>query len=107
MDTLGGTERRLTSNAWSSQVPSWFPDGRETASFANPNGREQLFVMTLASREVRPLITGLGTNGQPSWSLDGLRLLFTIGEGGKSDVQVVGRDGSGLTRLTRGLEGVR
>jgi Tol biopolymer transport system component len=44
---------------------------------------------------------------QPSWSPDGRRLLVSGSATGVMEVYLLGADGSGLTRLTRGREGER
>jgi TolB protein len=156
VDSLGANERQLTANAWSSQVPAWRPGGRELVFYANPEGREQLFVLDVATRAVRRLTRSSGNDtapsvspdgrsvafvsdrdapsrdgpgdlyvldiasaavsrltrdlavqGQPGWTRDGARITFNASATGVSEVHVIGRDGSGLVRLTRGTEGIR
>jgi len=152
VDSAAANERQLTRNAWSSQVPSWMPNGTSIVFYANPAGREQLYSMELSSGTVRQLATSSGndaapsvspdgrfvafhsdraggvldlwvleiatgavsrlTNGlqvrsQASWSRDGTRLLFSGSGSGVDEVYLIKRDGSGLTRLTRGFEGTR
>jgi Tol biopolymer transport system component len=143
----------LTDNAWNSQVPSWFPGDRELAFFADPAGREQLFVLDVASRRarpllqsewndqnpsvspdgrwiafvsdrtgkdlrdlhvdassrrVRPLTQGFVLRSQPNWSPRGERLFFSASKaGGVDEIYGILPDGSGLTRLTHGTEGIR
>ncbi|MGH7695956.1 MAG: TolB family protein, partial [Gemmatimonadaceae bacterium] len=151
-DSAGANDRQLTQNTWSSQVPSWMPNGAAIVFFANPEGREQLYSMELGSGTVRRLATSIGndaapsvspdgrfvafhsdrasgaldlwileiatgavsrlTNGlqvrsQASWSRDGTRILFSGSGSGVDEVYSINRDGSGLTRLTRGFEGTR
>jgi Tol biopolymer transport system component len=67
-DTLGRNERTLTANRWSSQVPSWTSGGTELVFYANPDGRDQLFLMNLATRAVRPLHESRANDTAPSAS---------------------------------------
>jgi len=153
-DSSGAHPVALTDNAWSSQVPSWLPGDRELAFFANPAGREQLFLLDLQSRRVRPLLEsewndqnpsvspdgksiafvsdragkdtrdlylldvrsksvrrlteGFLLRSQPNWSPSGDRIHFSASKGeGVDEIYRIAPDGSGLTRLTRGTEGIR
>ncbi|HKW11705.1 MAG TPA: hypothetical protein VJO33_15065, partial [Gemmatimonadaceae bacterium] len=83
-DTLGTSPRPLTANPWSSQVPSWFPGDREMAFFANPDGREQLFVMNVETRAVRPLIRSNANDQTPSVSPDGRFIAFVSDRNGSA-----------------------
>jgi TolB protein len=42
-------------------------------------------------------------DGDPAWSPDGRRLAFVRVRGGRSDIYVVNRDGSGLRRLAHAI----
>jgi Tol biopolymer transport system component len=59
-------------------VPSWSPDGTRLAFFANPEGRDQLFVMDLVSKRVIPLAASAApsTDLTPAFSRDGASSLF-------------------------------
>ena len=47
-------------------------------------------------------------NINPSWSPDARRILFSgRSAGGVDEVYAIQADGTGLTRLTRGTEGIR
>lgn len=153
-DSSGSHPVELTRNAWSSQVPSWFPGDRELAFFANPAGREQLFTLDIESRRARPLLEsewndqnpsvspdgrsiafvsdrggkdtrdlhvldvrsktvrrlthGFVLRSQPGWSPGGERIFFSASErDGVDEIYRILPDGTGLTRLTRGTEGIR
>jgi Tol biopolymer transport system component len=44
---------------------------------------------------------------QAGWSPDGRRIMVSAQAGGVHDVWVMNADGTGLTRLTKGAEGLR
>jgi TolB protein len=59
---------RLTANPWSSEDPSFSPDGRQIVFSSNRGGPFQLYVMTARGGHVRRLTTGPGPYGSPAWS---------------------------------------
>jgi TolB protein len=104
IDSSGGSEKALTTNRWSSQVASWFPDGREIAFHANPDGHDQLFVMDVfASQRVRPLVTSNANDESPAVSHDGRFVVFTSDRDGGRDLYLLTRASGNVTRLTSGL----
>ena len=56
---------------------------------------------------MKRLTSGIAVWAQPSWSEDGRRILFSAEKNEIHDVYVVQADGTGLTRLTKGSEGIR
>jgi TolB protein len=104
IDSSGGSEKALTTNRWSSQVASWFPDGREIAFHANPDGHDQLFVMDVFdSQRVRPLVTSNANDESPAVSHDGRFVVFTSDRDGGRDLYLLTRASGNVTRLTSGL----
>jgi TolB protein len=106
VDSLGRRERQLTANAWSSQVPTWSPDSRRLAWFANPQGRDQLFIMDLKSPggALVPIAASLGTDMTPAWSPDGRTLAFVSTRDGPRDLYRVEIADGRVLRLTSGLD---
>jgi len=88
-------------------APSVSFDGRFVAFNSDRDGPGDLYVLEVSSGQVTRLTTALGVRSQPSWSRDGARLLFSATSTGVDEVYVIGRDGSGLRRLTHGTDGVR
>jgi hypothetical protein len=56
--------------------PTWAPDGGRIAIAANRGGLSDLFVVTLATGEVRALTADAYADLQPAWSPDGRTLVF-------------------------------
>jgi TolB protein len=67
----------------------------------NPDGRNHIFTIDLASGRVSQLTSGRNHHDQhPKWSPDGTRLSFVSSRGGNFDVYVMNADGTNVTRLT-------
>ncbi len=79
----------------------WSPDGRYLALPVKEGGEDVLVIYDVDRGRVWARHR-LGLDGlrYPSWSPDGEQLVFVGFDGGQSDLFVVGRDGSGLRRLT-------
>ena len=99
--------RPLTQSAGNDTAPAVSPDGRLVAFVSDRDGGSDLFVLDIASGDVSRVTRGLSVRGQASWSADGRRMLVSAMATGVSEVYSVGRDGSGVTRLTKGTEGLR
>lgn len=113
LDLDGGEPERLTDLPLGAGTPRWSPDGRRIAFSApvDPNGgargpmvsdgldyqvdgagmygaiREQVHVLDLDSREVRPFTDGPESAGTPAWSPDGRTLAFTRRAGADADLR--------------------
>lgn len=67
----------------------------------NPDGRNHIFTLDLASGRVAQLTTGRNHHDQhPRWSPDGRRISFVSSRGGNFDLYVMDADGTNVTRLT-------
>jgi TolB protein len=67
----------------------------------NPEGRNHLFALDLASGRVSQLTSGRNHHDQhPKWSPDGRRISFISSRGGSFDLWVMNADGTNVERLT-------
>jgi TolB protein len=67
----------------------------------NPDGRNHIFTLDLATRKVTQLTSGRGHHDQhPKWSPDGRRLSFVSSRSGNFDLWVMNADGTNVTRVT-------
>jgi len=93
------------SDAW----PQWSPDGRRLAVQRAVGSRRAVFVLDSEGRSPRRITPWTLRGGEPDWSPDGTRIVFTSNEDGPSNVSAnlytVRPDGSGLTQLTHASGG--
>ena len=67
----------------------------------NPDGRNHLFTIDLATRKVTQLTSGGNHHDQhPKWSPDGKRISFVSSRSGSFDLYVMNADGTNVTRVT-------
>ena len=67
----------------------------------NPDGRNHLFTIDLATRKITQLTSGRNHHDQhPKWSPDGRRISFVSSRGGNFDLYVMNADGTNVTRIT-------
>jgi Tol biopolymer transport system component len=99
-----GRDRRLVLRH--ALFPAWSPDGkrlavthdrcfpRDCAEVENPN---EVYVVGVDGRGLRRLTFDDGYDGEPSWSPDGRRIVYSKDDG----LFLVNPDGTGRRRLTR------
>jgi TolB protein len=93
--------QKLTSEGYADR-PTWSPAPyNEIAYTARTGPGNDIKVMILASREVRQLTFGEGTNESPSWAPNGRHLAFTSTRSGKTQIFVMARDGKNLKQITK------
>lgn len=87
---------RLTDYPGVDQYPEWSPNGQEIA-FRRDN---DIYVLELASGDVRRLTNAPQLNQMPSWSPNGKQLAFMSNRAGYISVFVMNADGSDQRNLT-------
>lgn len=120
-DLESGGTRRLTDDLHADLQPAWSPDGR-TIAFVSDRGPTTdfvqlrygppgIFLMDVASREIRPLPTfSRGRQINPQFSPDGTEVFFIADPDGVSDVFRVpvsgGAPPSRVTRVATAVSGI-
>jgi len=99
----GGQPERVRTNAYTEWQVEPSPNGKQIAFLSNKEGSEHLFVMDLATGAERVLARhGKSTiMGNPGWSPDGSRIVFSSNWRIGHQIYLVNADGSGERRLTR------
>jgi Tol biopolymer transport system component len=106
----GTNLRRLTSDAGNDVRPAWKPDGTQIAfATSRYSGVHELAIMNVDGSNVTRVVPGTG-GYQPAWSPDGTKIAFAafscdIYYGCTAlGISVVNANGSGLVKLTTGLD---
>ena len=81
--------------------PAWSPDGRELAYVSFEQQKAIVYVQDVASGARRVVANFRGSNSAPAWAPDGRSLVLSLSRDGGTQLFSMGRDGSGLKRLTQ------
>jgi TolB protein len=93
--------QRLTTESYADR-PTWSPAPFNEIAYAARTGPGMdIKVVSLATREVRQLTFGEGTNESPSWAPNGRHLAFMSTRSGKSQIFLIARDGKNLKQITK------
>ncbi len=92
--------QRLT-NGYSDR-PTWSPAPFNEIAYAARTGPgNDIRVVDLATRQVRQLTFGEGTNESPAFAPNGRHIAFNSTRSGKEQVFTIARDGKDLRQITR------
>lgn len=98
-DGLGATQ--LTSESYADR-PTWSPAPFNEIAYAARTGPGQdVRIIDVATRQVRQLTFGEGTNESPSFAPNGRHLAFSSTRSGKTQIFTIARDGKDLRQITR------
>lgn len=93
--------QRLTHEGYADR-PTWAPAPYNEIAYAARTGPgNDIKVMDLATRTVRQLTFGEGTNESPCFAPNGRHLAFSSTRSGKTQIFTMARDGRNLRQMTR------
>lgn len=69
--------------------PSWSPDRKQLAYVGFDHGRSAIYVHTLATGQVRKLVSEKGINGSPAWSPDARSIAVTLSFETNPDIYII------------------
>ncbi len=108
----GGPAVNLTTPGFAAS-PAWSPDGTKIAfsdigggyicdadSYCDGEYPHGLYVVNADGSGVTQLTSGFDVQGQPKWSSDGSRIVFTCNMSGNKDICVINSNGTGFAVLT-------
>ena len=99
-DGLGAVQR-LTSESYADR-PTWSPAPYNEIAFASRNGPGfDIKIIDVATRAVKQLTFGEGSNESPSYAPNGRHLAFMSTRAGKAQIFTITRDGRNLKQVTR------
>ncbi len=96
----GGVTERLTTEPANDGNPAWSPDGQQIAFASDPGGNQDVYVLQVASGQIRRLTEAPEVDLNPSWSPDGQKIAFVSQRDKDHEIYVMNADGSQQTRLT-------
>jgi TolB protein len=96
-----GPVQRLTSESYADR-PTWSPAPYNEIAFASRNGPGfDIKIIDVATRQVKQLTFGEGSNESPSYAPNGKHIAFMSTRAGKAQIFTITRDGRNLKQLTR------
>ena len=108
--SLDGTPATYLVTPVRAEQPSWSPDGRRivftcaSAELPGPS-RSDICVINSDGTGFTRLTDDAAQDGEPAWSPDGSRIAFTTYRfSGVEDIALMTASGTGITRLTNGLD---
>ncbi|HMK09809.1 MAG TPA: hypothetical protein VK449_12340, partial [Anaerolineales bacterium] len=84
----------LTAGDFDDREPALSPDGKSVAFASNRGGSWDLYLLDLATGDVRPITRTPAFEGKPTWSPDGVWLAYESYGGDDLDIWVLRVDGS-------------
>jgi dipeptidyl aminopeptidase/acylaminoacyl peptidase len=100
---VDGSDPHMVTGPYS-YGPSWSPDGTKLVYARNDS---HLYTVNLDGSDEQPLTGGAFADGSPTWSPDGTQVAFRRVASGtfRSDLWVIGADGSDPHQVTTGVNG--
>jgi TolB protein len=105
-DTEGLSVRRVTYEGSYNTSPAWSPEGDLIAYVSRIDGVFQICTVDPFGITTR-VLTDKGSNEDPSWSPDGMHIVFSSTRRGNSSIYIMNKDGSAIRRIIDGLDHAR
>jgi TolB protein len=97
-----GQAQRITTSENYADKPTWSsPPYNEIAYTARTGPGNDIKVIDMATRQVRQLTFGEGTNESPAFAPNGRHIAFTSTRSGKKQIFTIARDGTDLHQITK------
>ena len=97
-----GSELRKITNEERCDRPTWSVSPNNEIAYAARTGAGfDIRIYDVASRVVRTITDGIGSNESPAFSPNGRHIAFTSTRAGKEQIFVIDRDGKNLHQITR------
>jgi TolB protein len=90
---------RLTQTPQRESHPTWSENGIAFGSLRN--GEWGIYLLDPLTAEAQPILTGLGIDPKPVWSMDAEWLVYTAISGGNLDIHMINRNGDQHQAVTR------
>jgi len=103
MDIHGGNVRRLTFHGNYNTSPAWSPRGDIIAYVSREKDNSQQIYVTDPYDFSPVRLTFDRNNEEPTWSPDGLHIVFTSNRSGRYELYTMNWDGSRQRKLTSGI----
>ncbi len=91
---------RLTDSSQKDGQPHWSPIGNEVVFVSGRSGNALVYTMNLATRELKPVTTGLETYLYPRWSPEGKRISVMYGSNSNHDILMISGMDDGAHTVT-------
>lgn len=103
MNADGSDVQRVTERGTYNQTPDWSPRG-DLIAFTARDERNvfDIFTVDPKTKEIRRLTQDQGNNEEPSFSPDGNHVVFISTRTGKSELWIMGVDGSNQKQISQG-----
>lgn len=88
-DADGDSPRAVAVSREPLMSPSWSPDRKQLAYVGFERGRSAIYIHTLATGQVRKLVSEKGINGSPDWSPDGRSMAVTLSFETNPDIYII------------------
>jgi len=83
-------------------MPSWSPDGQKLAFRRTTNGKADIWIYGLETKEAEQVTFLEASPNDPTWSPDGKSIAFQAGQAGNRDIWIIPSDGGEPRELVAG-----